>query len=149
MIREPAIRPPNKRTRKIGRPIRQDRRGVAATETAILLPTFVLIVFAAIECSNALYLRQSLTLAAYEAATVLSDPSGTEAQATTTCDAILEARNIETFTLSVTPVSLNTLNPGDIISVQVSAPASAYSIGPAWFFAGRTLTATVHMVRTS
>jgi Flp pilus assembly protein TadG len=123
------------------------REGVAVMETAILLPILVVIVFAAMECSNALYLRQSLTIAAYESATILSESTGTYNDANAKCTEILSARNVNSHTLTVTPSVTSLLNPGDLITIEVTAPASAYSIGPAWFFKNKQLEATVYTVR--
>ena len=44
----------------------QESRGVAAAELAVCLPVIVLIVIATIEACSALFLKQSLTAAAYE-----------------------------------------------------------------------------------
>jgi hypothetical protein len=128
---------------------RQRRKGIAVTETAILIPAFALVAFATIECSNALYLQQSLTLAAYEAGAILSEPTGTVDNANARCIEILQARDVTSYTLVTSPdLETTTLSPGDIFTVIVSAPASAYSIGPSWFFQNRTLTSEVHMVRS-
>lgn len=125
---------------------RRNRSGVAATEAAILLPVFVVTVFASIEGANALYLKQSLTLAAYEAATIIEDDSGTEAVAEARCGQILSARDVETFEMAITPAP-SALSPGDVFVVNVSSPASAYAIGPTFFFQSSTISASVSNVR--
>jgi len=122
------------------------RRGVAATEAAIMLPLFVLTVFASIEAANAIYLKQSLTLAAYEAASILEENTGTIAQAEARCSQILGARDVQTFEMNVSPVP-NSLNPGDVFTVDVSSPASAYRVGPSFFFQTSELSATISTVR--
>lgn len=122
------------------------RKGAAVVETAILLPVFVLTVLAAIECANALYLKQSLTLAAYESATILEEQTGTLAEAETRCSQILNARDVQTFELTVSP-NPESVDSGGVITVDVSADASAYSVGPSFFFQNSTMGATVSIVR--
>lgn len=53
---------------------------------AVILPLLVTLVFGAIEMSNAVFLRQSLNIAAYEAAKVITRPGNNEALARTRCD---------------------------------------------------------------
>ena len=50
---------------------RRGRRGVAAAELAVCLPIVVLMVIATIEACSALFLKQSLTVAAYALGIVL------------------------------------------------------------------------------
>jgi Flp pilus assembly protein TadG len=54
------------------------RTGAAALEAAISVPLIVTIIFGAIELSNAIFLRQSLNMAAYEAAKVVTRPGTNE-----------------------------------------------------------------------
>ena len=122
------------------------RRAVAATETALLLPATVVVVFAAIDCANAIYLKQSLTVAAYEAASVLEEKQGTSEGAEARCEESLSARGIDTFDIQVSP-SPDSLAAGDVFLVNVSSPASSYGIGPQFFFLFSELEATVAMVR--
>lgn len=126
--------------------LRHARNGVAATEAAILLPVFVLLTFAAIEAANAIYLQQSLSLAAYEVATVIEEDSGTSALAATRCSQILNGRDVTSHSLQINPEP-NTLAPGDVFRVSVSAPTSAYSVGPSFFFEAVELNASVTGVR--
>lgn len=51
----------------------QSRCGTAATEMAIAMPLLITLVFGSIEIANAVFLRQSLNMAAYEAESLLHD----------------------------------------------------------------------------
>lgn len=125
---------------------RECRHGVAATEAAILLPVFVLLVFAAIEAANAIYLQQSLSLAAYEVATVVEDDSGTAQTAQVRCTEVLNSRDVTSHSLQLDP-DPSLLGPGDEFQISVSAPSSAYSVGPSFFFQGVVLNASVTGIR--
>ena len=63
--------------------VRRGRFGTAAMETAVSLPLLVILVFGAIEMANAVFLKQSMNLAAYEAAKVVTRPGTNAALATT------------------------------------------------------------------
>lgn len=124
----------------------QLRQGTAATEAAILLPVFVLTVFASIEFANALYLKQSLTLAAYEATTVLEEKTGTTTKAEDRCEEILASRDVHAFEMDVSP-DPDDLDPGDVFTITVASPASAYRFGPSFFLRFSTIRASVSSVR--
>ena len=72
------------------RPVfRTIRRGVAAAELAVCLPTVALLVFAAIEGANMVYLSHSLTVAAYEGARVAIRPHSTSQDAVRQCTEVI------------------------------------------------------------
>jgi hypothetical protein len=119
---------------------------VAAAELAVCLPVVVLIVLATIEACSAIFLKQSLTVAAYEGArTALAERqvAGSVQQA---CDQILNDRNVNGATVTVSPSDIASLKPGDFIDVTVSAPCNSNSLVPTTFYRGRTLSATASMM---
>jgi hypothetical protein len=131
----------------IRRPRRAEKsRGVAAAELAVCLPVVVLIVLATIEACSALFLKQSLTVAAYEGVrTALAErtiPGSVQA----TCDQILQDRKVQNATITINPSNLASLQPGDFIDITVSAPCDSNSVVPAAFYRGRTLSATASMM---
>ena len=71
------------------------RRGVAAAELAVCLPVVVLLVVATIESCSALFLKQSLTVAAYEGVRTAIEKGSTTANVQTACDQILADRRIQ------------------------------------------------------
>jgi Flp pilus assembly protein TadG len=123
------------------------RRGAATVELAICLPIIVLLTFGAIEMSNALFLKQALRTAAYEAARVATTEGQTEADARVRAKEVLDSRNIQDYTLQFSPAVTVTLARGTEVTVTVSAPASENSISPQWFFSGETLRSAVVMIR--
>lgn len=128
-------------------PLRPQRRGVAATEFAVCLPVLVLIVLGMIECCTMIFLKQSLTAAAYEGIR-----AGLEQQADATdvrraSQQILTQRRVRGGTIAVSPNSIPTVPTGQYLTVTVSAPADLNSVIPGSFFRGRTLSASATMMK--
>ena len=122
------------------------RRGVAAAELAVCLPVVVLLVVATIESCSALFLKQSLTVAAYEGVRTSIENGATTASVHTACNRILADRRIQDAQVTLNPATISSLKPGDFIDVTVSAPCTSNSPVPTTFFRGRTLTATASMM---
>jgi Flp pilus assembly protein TadG len=121
-------------------------RGVAAAELAVCLPVVVLLVLATIEACSAIFLKQALTVAAYEGVRVALEEKATASQVRTACDQVLADRRINGGKVTVKPSNIAALSPGDFVDVTVSAPCAANSLVPAAFYRGRTLTATASMM---
>lgn len=128
-------------------PEHNSRSGTAAVELAVSMPLLIILVFGAIEMGNAVFLRQSLNLAAYEAAKIVTRPGTNESLARTRATEILAIRKVNTSTLTISPTVTTATPRGTQVTVTVSAPASNLSYGPVQFMTGRTLSSTVVMVR--
>jgi Flp pilus assembly protein TadG len=102
------------------------RKGAAALEFAVCLPVLVLIVLGSIELTNFIYLKQSLTSAAYEGAREAVRRDATDASVTTVAQSVLAARRIAGATVRVSPGTRT--NTGSLLTVEVSAPSSANRI---------------------
>jgi Flp pilus assembly protein TadG len=122
------------------------RRGVAAAELAVCLPVVVLIVIATIESCSALFLKQSLTVAAYEGVRAAIEKGATTASVQTACNQVLTDRRIQGTTVTLTPASISSLKPGDFIDVTVSAPCNSNSPVPTTFFRGKALSVKASMM---
>jgi Flp pilus assembly protein TadG len=125
---------------------RNKTRGVAAAELAVCLPVVVLIVIATIEACSALFLKQSLTVAAYEGARTALAERQVAGSVQTACAQILTDRKVKDATVTVNPTDIASLKPGDYIDVTVSAPCNSNSVVPTTFYRGRTLSATASMM---
>ena len=123
------------------------RNGIAAVETAVTLPLLLILVFGSIELANAVFLKQSLNMAAYEAAKVVTRPGDNNALAATRCQQVLDVRKITIFTLSVNPTVTPETPRGTQVTVTVTAPSSNLAYGPLRYMAGRSSSAVVRMVR--
>lgn len=124
------------------------RKGAATVEAAVCLPLLIVLVFGAVESANGIFLKQSLTIAAYEAVKIASGPRGTQQAATTRCREVLAVRDVDDFTITFTPNNLSEDTArGALIRVTVSVDADAASLGPLWILEGKTLTTQASMKR--
>ena len=122
------------------------RRGTATVELAVCLPVMVLVTLGAIESTNAIYLKQSLTSIAYEGVRIASGAGGTASDAQQVCQTMLAARNIRGATVTCTPITSGT-SPGTPITVNVSASVANNSLGVSRVFRSTTLTGSATMPR--
>jgi Flp pilus assembly protein TadG len=122
------------------------RKGVAATELAVCLPIVVLLVVATIEACSAIFLKQSLTVAAYEGVRTALVEGATAARVEATCNQILSDRKIRGSRVTVKPSDIASLKTGDYVDITVSAPCSENAVVPTTFYRGRTLSATTSMM---
>ena len=123
-------------------------RGIATLEVAVALPLLLILVFGAIEATNAIFLKQTVTTAAYEGARMASKTGGTTAQAETRCEEFLESRGITEFTFSTTPTEItpNTARGTQVI-IHLSVAADSASLGPLFTYSGKTISRSFSMVR--
>lgn len=113
------------------------QRGVAAIETALVLPIFILIFFSVIELVWVMHVRSTMIDAAREGAryAALQDVTAPMVQ-----DRVVEVLNNMKLNgdnicpsgqcVTVTPVDPENAKRGDPISVQVDIPASSVSLIP-------------------
>ncbi len=123
------------------------RGGVAAIEFAVCIPLFVVLTIGAVEATDAIYLRNSLRVVAYEAVREAVKPAATNATATARGNTILAARNVQNGVITIVPADLSTAVGGDPIVVTVSAPANDNTIMPDWFFTGVIIREQLVMAR--
>ena len=126
---------------------RPARRGVAATEFAVCLPMLLLLLLGMLECCSMIFLKQSLSVAAYEGAHTALAPGATDADVQRVGAAILTDRRVAGGAVRVQPGPLSSIREGEYVSVQVTAPTDANAILPARFFRGRVLQATATMMK--
>ncbi len=126
---------------------RSQRAGVAAAEFAVCLPVIVLIVLSTIEACTMVFLKQSLTIAAYEGARTALAQSATNADVVNTAEQVLTERNVNGGTVTLSPTNLTAIAPGQYLTVTASAPATGNSVIPIRFYRGRTLTGTATMMK--
>ena len=123
------------------------RPAVAASELAVCLPVLVLLVLAMIECCTMIFLKQSLTVAAYEGVRTSIEPNAVAADVETKCEGVLDDRRVVQPRVVITPANFESLAPGEYVTVTVSAPADRNSVLPGNFFGGRTLAASATMMK--
>lgn len=141
--------PPVKNTRRrmIGQARRRPRRGLAAVEFAVCLPVIVLLVFGTIEASSYIFLKQSLSVAAYEGVRTATRLTGDNASADTAATNILDSRGVIGYTIEFPNGESSQIDRGDEVVIEVSAPSAVNSPLLGEFVVGRTLTARMVMTR--
>lgn len=94
-----------------------------------------------------IFLKQSLTVAAYEGVRAALEERAVANDVRLTCAQVLSDRQVQGGTITIAPGNFEVLPPGEFISVTVAAPADANSIIRGSFFGGRTLSATATMMK--
>lgn len=122
------------------------RRGVAATEFAVCLPLMMALVMGVIETSNAIYVQQAITSAAYEAANVASATAGSSVEAGVRAQQVLSSLGIKSATLTFSPTVTSSTPLGTQIVVTCSVPLTA-NMASFGYLGGPTLKATVTTVK--
>lgn len=124
---------------------RNSRRGTAATECALCLPIVVLITFGTIDISSALFLKESLTIAAYEGSRVGALQGGTDASAIARVQEILNERGISYVESSVviSSPSFNTAATLQHVTVTVQVQCQGNMPLTGNFFKNRSINASV------
>ena len=117
----------------------QTRRGVAAAEFAVCLPIVVLLVLGMAETCSMVFLKQSLSVAAYEGAHTAVKPGATSVDVVATCQSILRDRRVNAATVSLNPSDVLNTPEGDYMEIRISAPSNRNSVLPLRFFRGSTI----------
>lgn len=94
-----------------------------------------------------IYLKQSLTIAAYEGGRTAIIPGATSAEVEADCQQVLTDRDVQSATIDITPSNITPVKAGNYIVVEVSAPCNANSLFASWFYSGRTLTGRAEVMK--
>jgi hypothetical protein len=112
----------------------------------VCLPIVILLVVATIEACSAVFLKQSLTVAAYEGVRTALMEGATAGNVQAACNQVLADRTIDGGTITVSPSDIASLKIGEYVNVTVSAPCDENSVVPANFYRGRRMSATASMM---
>lgn len=126
---------------------RRDRQGLAVVELAIYLPLLILLVFGSIDCCTMIYLKHSLTVASYEGARVALQSGSNSGDVTAASATFLAMRQVQGANITTTPANVNSAQPGDVVTVRVSAPCAANAMVVSKFFGGTTLASTTTVIK--
>jgi Flp pilus assembly protein TadG len=96
-------------------------------ELAFCLPILMIIVLGSIEATNAIFLKEHLTSAAYEGARSAITPGQTSAGATQAAQNVLTQFGISEGTVTITPTITASTPTGTQVTVNVTAPLSSNS----------------------
>ncbi len=107
-------------------------------ELAICLPLLVIVALGSIEATNAIFLKEHLTAAAYEGARKATTVGQTSTTATTAAQAVLTQFSVAGGTITVTPAVAGTTSSGTQVTVTVTAPLGSNSCTSA-FIVGKVV----------
>lgn len=127
--------------------IHKNRKGTAAVELAVCLPILFVVVFGSIETCNAIYLKQTATSAAYEAAKISTGSGGTEFAARTRVDEMLASCNLTGGSVAFAPELPDMLPRGALVVATVSIPTTNNLGGVNLFYTGQSMAASITMVK--
>lgn len=128
-------------------PQQSQRSAVATVELAIVLPVLMILVLGIVESCNLFYIKQSLTIAAYEGARAAITKGMSVSNIGARCNQVLSDRKIASGAIQITPDPPSGEVYGTYITVRVQAPYSANTLIPGWIFGGTTLQASVRMMK--
>ena len=123
-------------------------RGAAAVECAFCVPLVILLMFGTLSVCSDMYLKQTLTIAAFEGARTGVRRHGNRQGVEAAVQNILDARGVVDAEITIVPEDFTTLNALDEIEVQVAVPAKDNTFY-AWGLlgSGREIAAKVVMAR--
>lgn len=134
---------------RVRRHPRPNRRAAAAVELALLLPVFVMLVFAQIEASRLAMVSQILTVAAREGCRVAVINGKTQSDVVARVDALLTSAGITGATMTQTPADCTTVSSTsspNTIQITLSVPFSSVCWpAPSSYFSGATVSGTAAM----
>ena len=126
---------------------RRARSGVVTVEFAIVLPVLVALVVGIVECCNLIYVKQSLTVSAYEGARAAIVKGMTQTEIEARCNQVLTDRRINSTSILISPGPPSAAAYGTYITVRVQSTYGANAIIPGWFFGSVTLRSSVKMMK--
>lgn len=123
------------------------RRGIAATEFAVCLPILMVLVIGTIEACSMIYLKQTLTAAAYEGIRSSLVAGSTTADVENACRRILDPRRVRGATITVTPANYASQPEQTWITVRVTASGGDNSVIAGWFYAALVVDGEATMMK--
>lgn len=122
------------------------REGIATSEMAICLPILILLTLATLETCTVIFLKETITIGAYEGARVGIRKQGTDAQVAAKVASFLESRGISFDSDFIEMSSPGFDNAADLenITVTVNVPCDGNTYS-GWIFTGRNVSASVTM----
>lgn len=129
------------------RPNRQNRRGIATVECALCLPLLLAITMASIDICSAIFLKESLTLAAYEGARVGVSQGGTNSSVVAKVEEFLTQRGVvyDANAVTISTPSFEDAGTLEHVTITVTVPCAGNMPLTGGLFIGRTIDASVTM----
>jgi Flp pilus assembly protein TadG len=121
------------------------RRAMAVVELAVCMPLLVLVLFATIEACSMLHLKQTLKITAFEGVRVGLIPSSTTSTVEDQCQALLDDRNVQGYSMSMLPTDPQTVVSGDYFQVTITANYANNSLMGGWLYGTNSLSESVSL----
>lgn len=124
------------------------RRGTATVELAICFPFLFLLTIGTMDVCSMLFLRETVTMAAYEGARRGIGRDRTNAHATARIMEFLDERRVNydnSNVISISSPDFDSANTLDNVTVTVTVPCSGNLLIPSAMFDDLTITASVTM----
>jgi len=122
------------------------RRGAAIIELAVCIPLLVMITLGTIEACAMIYLKQTLSLAAFEGCRVGLLPGSQVTNVESQAQLILNDHFVQQTNITMLPADPTTLHPGEFFRVTVAAECSPNSLIGGWFYVGRTFSESAELI---
>lgn len=125
---------------------RNDRRGIATVEFAIVAPLLLMIVFGIIEFGRMVMVQQIMTNASREGARRAIIEDATSAEVVSLVSDYLADASVSGATVTIEPLDLSNVGFGDPVTVAVDVAFEDVSwAGSSWFLGGATFHASTVM----
>ena len=126
---------------------RNARRGSVILECAFTIPIMFFMIFATVEICNAIFTKQSLSVAAYEAARVAIVPGATTENVEVQAEIVLAATSVNDPIIEINPPNFADAPELSYITVTVKAPHGSNSIFHRLFAEDDEMSVTVQMMK--
>jgi Flp pilus assembly protein TadG len=130
---------------------RDERGGTAVVEAALCIPIIIILMLGTLEVCAGIFLAESLTVCAYEAARAGVRRRSTAEDVRERALEALADRNVTLLdadeSITITPNDFSELNALDEIRVTITAPTAGNSLYIFDTFVNRNVTASCSMVR--
>jgi len=125
---------------------RNDREGIAVTECALCIPLIIMFTLFAIEVSTVLFLKETITIAAYEGSRIGIQRGGTDVNVENRIKGLLKERGVSfgSDVVEISDPSFDTAAALEHVTVTVNVPVNG-NLFSGWIFEGRELDASVTM----
>ena len=94
-----------------------------------------------------IYLKQTLTIAAYEGGRASLKPGADTASVNAACSQILTARKVASPTVTITPSDFESQPQQTWVTIQVSAKGASNSVIAGWFYDTLTVDGQATMMK--
>ncbi len=127
--------------------IARNRRGAAVVEMAVVAPLLLIIAMGSLEATNAIHLKQSLEVCAYEGARVALLPGTKPENVKAACESMLVDRGVKDASVSISPTDFPNRPYGTEITVKVTAPLSKNMVMSMVVLRNKTIVSDVTMMK--